>query len=94
MWQQIDPDGGDEEIWNRLAHVRWTWADGEPVFQAPQRDMIVGGFDACSDFAQEHIEYVVSDEQPADDACLRLLDSIEQGAASIQLYAVTPRSGE
>jgi hypothetical protein len=94
MWQQIDPDGGDEGIWNRLAHVRWTWGSGEPVFEAPQRDMIVGGFDACSDFAQEHIEYVVSDEQPASDACLRLLETIEQGAASIQLYAVTPRGGE
>lgn len=94
MWQQIDPDGGDEQVWNRLAHVRWTWGDGEPVFDAPQRDMIVGGFDACSDFAQEHIEYVVSDERPEDETCLRLLDDIEQGASSIQLYAVTPRSGE
>lgn len=94
MWQQIDPDGGDEQVWNRLAHVRWTWGEGEPVFEAPQRDMIVGGFDACSDFAQEHIEYVVSDEAPLDDACLSLLDDIDQGASSIQVYAVTPRGGE
>jgi hypothetical protein len=91
MWDQIDPDGGDEQIWNRLAHVRWTWGAGEPAFEAPQRDMIVGGFDACADFAQEHVEYVVSDEVPlsADD-CLRLLADLSQGASSIQLYAIEP----
>lgn len=92
MWEQIDPDGGDEQIWNRLAHVRWTWGEGEPVFEAPQRDMIVGGFDACSDFAQEHIEYVVSDEVPLSTACLRPLDDLRQGASSIQLYEIVPAS--
>lgn len=92
MWEQIDPDGGDEQIWNRLAHVRWTWGEGEPMFEAPQRDMIVGGFDACSDFAQEHIEYVVSDETPLDSDCLRPLADLRQGASSIQLYAIAPPS--
>lgn len=90
MWEQIDPDGGDEQVWNRLAHVRWTWGVGEPVFEAPQRDMIVGGFDACSDFAQEHIEYVVSDEEPISTDCLRQLDDLRQGASSIQLYEIVP----
>ena len=94
MWEQIDPDGGDEEVWNRLAHVRWTWGDGEPVFEAPQRDMIVGGFDACSDFAQEQIKYVVSDEVPPSTSCLRPLADLQQGASSIQLYAVVPAGQE
>jgi hypothetical protein len=93
MWQQIDPDGSDEEVWNRLAHVRWTWGDGEPRFTAPQRDMIVGGFDACSDFAQDNIEYVVSDEVPPSKDCLRPLADLQQGASSIQLYEITSPSG-
>jgi hypothetical protein len=94
MWNEIDPDGSDEQIWNRLAHVRWTWGEGEPVFEAPQRDTIVGGFDACSDFSQEFIEYVVSDEKPPSTDCLRAIDDLQQGESSIQLYAITPPSGE
>ena len=24
MWDDLDPDGGDEDAWNRYAHVNWT----------------------------------------------------------------------
>jgi len=89
-WDDIDPDGSDEEVWNRLAHVRWTWGDGEPVFTAPQRDQILGGFDACSDFAQSHVSFVVSDELPPSLACLDQVDDVEQGRTDIQIYRIVP----
>jgi hypothetical protein len=89
-WDEIDPDGSDEWVWNRLAHVRWTWGEGEPVFTAPQRDQIQGGFDACSDFAQTHVEFIVSDETPPSLACLQPLEDIEQGRTDIQIYRIIP----
>lgn len=89
-WDEIDPDGSDEWVWNRLAHVRWTWGEGEPVFTAPQRDQIQGYFDACSDFAQTHVEFIVSDETPPSLACLEQLDDIEQGRTDIQIYRIVP----
>jgi hypothetical protein len=89
-WEQIDPDGSDENVWNRLAHVRWTWGSGDPVFTASQRDQILGQFDACSDFAQTHVSYVVSDETPPSDACLEQLDDVEQGRTDFQIYRIVP----
>lgn len=89
-WEQIDPDGSDENVWNRLAHVRWTWGSGDPVFTASQRDQILGQFDACSDFAQTHISYVVSDETPPSDECLEELDDVEQGRTDFQIYRIVP----
>jgi hypothetical protein len=56
--------------------------------------MIVGGFDACSDFAQDNIEYVVSDEVPPSKDCLQPVADLQQGASSIQLYEIMSPSGE
>lgn len=89
-WDEIDPDGSDEGVWNRLAHVRWTWGPGEPIFVATQRDAIVGNFDACSVFAQSHVTFVVSDETPPTRACLEELDDIEQGSTDVQIYRIVP----
>lgn len=89
-WDDIDPDHSDEWVWNRLAHVRWTWGEGEPQFTAPQRDQILGGFDACSDFAQNHVSFVVSDETPPSSACLEELDDVEQGRTDVQIYRIVP----
>jgi len=90
-WEEIDPDASDEGVWNRLAHVRWTWGSGEPVFTAPQRDQIVGGFDACSRFAQQYVEYVVSDETPPSTDCLEELRDVDQGRTDMQIYRIVPK---
>lgn len=88
MWDEIDPDGGDEAIWNRLAQIRWTWGEGEPVMTADYQDMIVLEFDPCSEFAQANVSYVLSDETPLDTTCLVPLADIEQGASDLQIYQI------
>lgn len=87
-WRQIDPDGGDEETWNRLAHVRWTWGEGDPVLSSPERDFIVATFDPCSDFAQSNVEHVVADEPPPSLECLSPRADLEQGSSDIQIYDI------
>ena len=94
MWEQIDPDGGDAPIWNRLAHVRWSWGTGEPAVSSPERDFIVVTLDPCSVFAQTHIEYVIADEPPIDLECLRERADIEQGSTDIQIYDIVQPAEE
>jgi hypothetical protein len=93
MWEDIDPDGSDEEAWNRLGHVRWTWGSGEPETTTPVTDQILTTFDACSDFAQEHVKYVLADVEPPDTDCLQLRDEADQGASSMDIYRVVPPTG-
>ncbi|OJX66518.1 MAG: hypothetical protein BGO94_06525 [Micrococcales bacterium 72-143] len=93
MWDQIDPKSESEDIWNRLAHVRWTWGDGEPQLSNPSPDVVLGTFDACSVFAQENVDYVLVDDLPARGECLELIDDIEQGASHMQLYRVVAPIG-
>jgi hypothetical protein len=89
MWREIDPDGGDEGIWNRLANVFWAPGVGEPVVTNPVRDQIQVTFDGCSTFADEHVDYVLSD-QALDDTCLRSVDTVVQGAQALWIYEVEP----
>ncbi|GMA94261.1 hypothetical protein GCM10025881_10850 [Pseudolysinimonas kribbensis] len=63
---------------------------GEPDFADPQRDQILGNFDACSAFAQKYVDYVVSDEAPPARSCLKVLDDVDQGATEMQIYRVVP----
>jgi len=90
MWKEIDPTGAQEEVWNRLAHVRWTWGPGEPQLSAPYRDSIQSTFDACSAFGQKHVDYVLSDEKPPSLGCLEEIASIRQGKSDMQIYRVLP----
>lgn len=88
MWHDIDPDGEYEQAWNRLAHVRWAFGEGEPVSVNPQRDQVVSTFDACSTFAQEHVDYVLADVDPPSMGCLVQLDVEEQGTTRMMVYEV------
>jgi hypothetical protein len=90
MWAEIDPQGQYEAAWNRLAHVRWTFGQGEPVSTNPQRDQVLSTFDACSAFAQEHVQYVLADEEPATTGCLVRLDHEVQGTSDMWIYEVVP----
>jgi hypothetical protein len=88
MWHDIDPDGSDENAWNRLGYVRWTFGAGEPVSSNPVTDQIVTTFDACSRFAQHHVSYVLADTEPPTTDCLALLDEEKQGASDVRIYSV------
>jgi hypothetical protein len=93
MWDEIDPDHSDENAWNRLAYVRWKFGQGEPQSSNPVADQIITTFDACSDFAQEHVSYVLADSPPPSMQCLRLLDEEKQGVSDMTIYEVVPRAG-
>lgn len=88
MWSMIDPDKRSENEWNRLANVNWELGAGEPVVTNPVRDQIRVSFDACSDFAQKNVSYVLS-ETPIDSECVTALETVSEGSSSFTIYRVT-----
>jgi hypothetical protein len=89
MWQAIDPAGTYETQWNRLGHVMWLLEPGEPRWSNPYPDVIMGTFDPCSHFAQQHVDYVLSDAQIAS-SCLVGVTSTTDGPFGGWIYRVAP----
>lgn len=89
MWSEIDPDGDQEGVWNRLANVNWRSepGSGDPSPSNPERDQILLSFDACSPFAQEHVDYVLA-EGTLDDPCLDVVADARQGSSRMLVYEV------
>ncbi|MFB9666351.1 hypothetical protein ACFFOW_16840 [Curtobacterium albidum] len=87
MWREIDPTGRYEDAWNRLANVNWTPGTGEPVVSNPYRDQVSVTFDACSSFAQRHVQYVLTDS-PLSSSCLTQLGDYRQGGLDMHIYRV------
>ncbi|MFF2633861.1 hypothetical protein ACFVR6_13355 [Microbacterium sp. NPDC058021] len=88
MWEQIDPDGQDEDVWNRLANVSWEAGEGDPDPRNPAADQIRMTFDSCGDFAQAHVSWVLTDTdivQP----CLTEYAQVPQGPSTLRIYEVT-----
>lgn len=69
MWQNIDPDGQFEAQWNRIGTVFWASSEGEPVVTNPAADTILVTFDACSNFAEQNVDFVFTN-RVLDQACL------------------------
>ena len=90
MWDEIDPSGKSEEIWNRLANVNWLDGEGAPQLSLPVRDQIRVTFDGCSRFAQQNVQYVLSD-QPVTDDCVSEVREVTQGQQSLWIYEVDKR---
>ncbi|MFC9559116.1 hypothetical protein [Agromyces sp. NPDC056965] len=91
MWSLIDPTSQFEYQWNRLAGVNWIPGTGDPVVSNPVGDQIEVTFDACADFAQEHVQFVLSDADGLDTNCLREIDSFEMpGDSTLSIFEVTP----
>jgi hypothetical protein len=40
LWEEFDPDGSDEEIYNRYAHLNLTLTDNDTGYELVQADMI------------------------------------------------------
>lgn len=87
MWAEIDPRGVDEEAWNRLGNLSWVLGSGEPDPRNPYPDQIQMTFDACSRFAQEHVDWVLS-EVAIESPCVRLTQSVSQGTTEMHIYRV------
>ncbi|MFC9559106.1 hypothetical protein [Agromyces sp. NPDC056965] len=91
MWNEIDPSGSAELTWNRLANVSWEPGDGAPNPTNPAPDQIRLTFDSCDSFAQENVDFVLS-ERPLEQDCVDLVDTVRQGPAEFRIYEVEPRS--
>lgn len=92
MWNQIDPKGTYEEMWNRLAHVQWTPGKGEPTVTNPSPDVVIVTFDPCSEFAQQHVDYVLASFRMADAKCVTQIEQVKQGTLMMYIYDVVPSS--
>ena len=90
MWATIDPADAYEFQWNRLAGVSWMAAPGEPVVSNPAADQISVTFDACSQFAQQNIQYVLSTDQRIDHACLTTDSGFNLPKSQMSIYKVVP----
>jgi hypothetical protein len=89
MWDDIDPDHRFSFEWNRLAGVSWAVGEGEPTLVNPAPDQILVSFDACSDFAQERVDYVLSDDARASsDPCLNELGAFQVTSDELVVYEV------
>ena len=88
MWDAIDPAGAFEYQWNRLAGVSWVPGVGEPQVSNPAADQIQVTFDGCSDFAQANVDFVLSDDQQLNPACLFAVDSFELPKSTITILKV------
>jgi hypothetical protein len=89
MWDQIDPEGAYTPRWNRLGHVNWIPGTGDPTVENPAPDVITLTFDACADFAQENVDYVVA-EADVDTMCLRGLEDVPLSDTTLRIFAVVP----
>ncbi len=87
MWREVDPDGQFSDVWNRYASVAWEPGTGEPVLRNPQADVVIATFDSCSNFAQQHVTYVMS-QDPLDQRCLQQVDQASSGPSTYWFYEV------
>jgi len=92
MWRDIDPTGRYRFSWNRLAGIGWAPAPGEPQVSNPAPDQILVTFDACSTFAQKHVEYVLSGKPTLGKSCLEALDSFVVPKQTLTIYRVVSPS--
>lgn len=88
MWDEIDPDGEYEYQWNRLAGIYWTPGDGDPVVDNPVADQIWVTFDACDEFAQDNVDYVLSDTPIEGDSCLVPVETFDIASGALTIYQV------
>jgi hypothetical protein len=90
MWHEIDPQGSYKFLWNRLAGIGWVPGTGEPTVTNPAPDQILVSFDACSSFAQKHVDYVLSDTKGLSLSCLVAEQSFRLPKSTLTIYEVAP----
>lgn len=91
MWELIDPDAEFEFQWNRLAGVSWAFGDGEPTVTNPAPDQILVTLDPCSDFAQDHVDFVLADTTAtSESACLAEVEDFDIVDGELTVYEIVP----
>ncbi|MCU1524511.1 MAG: hypothetical protein JWO18_1405 [Microbacteriaceae bacterium] len=87
MWKEVDPAGRYHDMWDRIGFVNWTLGLGEPKVTNPSLDAVVVTFDACSDFAQKNVHYVLA-EGTLDAKCLAVDERASSQLAKYTIYRV------
>lgn len=90
MWEEIDPTSAYESKWNRLGHVEWVIASGEPRVSNPWADAIEVTLDPCSEFAQSRVDYVLSDQEAIASPCVVEAADIVEGSMNLRVYRIIP----
>jgi len=90
MWKNVDPKSKYHDQWDRLAGVSWIPGKGEPRVANPEPDTIQATFDACSTFAQKHVNYVLSDLSGLTSPCLQRVSSTRVPNSTLTIYDVVP----
>ena len=75
--------------WNRIGTILWESTPGEPVVTNPAADVIRVTFDACSDFSQEHVDYVFTN-RVVDEKCLEEVSSFPSQGEPLIIFRVVP----
>jgi hypothetical protein len=89
MWDLLDPDGSDEQAWNRYAHLNWTADPAAPEIALVQADVVQLRLDSCGTFAQQNVDHVLS-EIPVDQPCLSEVAVVPEGVSTFYVYEVVP----
>lgn len=88
MWSRVDPKDQYRNQWDRIGFVNWTPGPGEPKVTNPSLDQIVVTFDACSNFAQKNVRYVLTN-QSLDSGCLTSQSRVKTQTSEYTIYRVT-----
>jgi hypothetical protein len=88
MWTQIDPGKKYEVAWNRLGQIVWSFAPGPMTITNPKPDTIQITVDPCSDFAVEHIDYVLADGPMPPSPCMSPIESSHIGNSTMTVYRI------
>lgn len=91
MWHEIDPTAKYRFAWNRLGGIGWIPGSGEPRVENPAPDQILVSFDACADFAQNNVKYVLSANRTLASPCLETIDSFALPKETATIYRVTKK---
>ena len=88
MWEEIDPSGAYELQWNRLAAINWMPGEGDPTLVNPYPDQILITFDACAEFAQDNVDYVLTDRTDLVSDCLVPVEGFDIASGELTIYRV------
>lgn len=91
MWNLIDPSSKYLKNWNRLGHIHWHISEGTPVITNPQPDVIEVSIDPCSEFAQQNITYILTDQTFSNTSCLKEVSSKQDGMSRFTVFELVSK---
>ncbi|MFG2051391.1 hypothetical protein ACGFIW_28660 [Micromonospora sp. NPDC048935] len=93
LWRTADPQGEQDFIYNRYAHV-WFVFDRDPAKTVPTKyalgtsDHFEITTEPCGDFLRQHQARYLLTVEPLNEPCLELRETVRYPAATFQIYKV------